>query len=306
MFLRNRSTDGDVRGHMRKVAPGTYVETRYASGNVGFVVTGAGVVCVDVPMMPEDARHWLSRIQRVTDQAIISLVQTDYDPERALSTYLVDANVIAHEAAWEGMHKVYSRSKTVQQIVDLLGCEGDLKIRMPDITFTEHMILKKGTREVHILHGGGHSPATCMVHLPEDRLIFTGDVVVNNVHPSMELVESEAWLSALTRLHKMEVDIIVPGHGAVCDKSVTQPLSAYIREMRAQVRRGFGAGRSKSEASKEVIPKFLDAFPYDEGEWERIYARVKGGCDRIYDEYRTATKQGVRGRQRRRRRAIPG
>ena len=293
--------------HMRKVAPGTYVETCYASGNVGFVITGAGVVCVDVPMMPEDAHHWLSCIRNVTDEPIISLVQTDYDLERVLSTRLVKAPVIAHEAAWENMHKIYSRSKTIQQIVDLLGCDGDWQIRMPDITFTEHMILNKGTCEVHILHGGGHSPATCMVHLPGDRLIFTGDVVSNNVHPSMELAETQAWLSALTRLRKMEVDIIVPGHGSVCDKRVTQPLSGYIREMRAQVRRNFGAGCSKSETAKAVLAEFLDAFPYDKSDWESIYTRVKGGSDRIYDEYRTVAKKRQRKRRKRgRRQAIPG
>jgi glyoxylase-like metal-dependent hydrolase (beta-lactamase superfamily II) len=145
-----------------------------------------------------------------------------------------------------------------------------------------------------------------MVHLPGDRLIFTGDVVFNNVHPSMEHAETQAWLSALTRLRKMEVDIIVPGHGSVCDKRGTQPLSGYIRAMRAKVRHRFGAGRSKSEISKAVLSEFLDAFPYDEGEWERIYTRVKGGSDRIYDEYRTAAKKRDRGKQRRRRRAILG
>jgi cyclase len=252
-------------------------------------------------MRPEDARHWLAYIRKVTDEPIISLVQTDYDPERVLGTHLVRVPVIAHEAAWQGMTKIYSQSKTVQRIVDLLGCDVDWQIRLPDITFTEHMILNKGTREVHILHAGGHSPATCMVYLPENRLIFTGDVVFNNVHPSMELAESQAWLSALTRLRKMQVDLIVPGHGSVCDGKATHPLSAYIRQMRAKVRRSFVAGYSKSDTSKALIPKLLNAFPRHNDELDMVRRRIKGGCDRIYDEYRTVAKRRSGGKERKRR-----
>jgi cyclase len=262
-------------------------------------------------MMPEDARRWLSCIQSVTDEPIISLVQTDYDLERVLSTHLVDAPVIAHEAAWEGMHRIYSRRTTIQQIRDLFGGDGDWQIRMPDITFSDHMILNKGMREVHILHGGGHSPATCMVHLPECRLIFTGDVVFNNVYPSMELAETQAWLSALTRLRKREVDIIVPGHGSVCDGQATRALSGYIRKMRAQVRRGFGLGHSKRDTSNTLLPEFMNAFPYHHNELENVRRRIKGGSDRIYDEYRTAAKKRTsskqrKGRKRRKRQALPG
>jgi glyoxylase-like metal-dependent hydrolase (beta-lactamase superfamily II) len=262
-------------------------------------------------MMPEDAHHWLSRIRNMTAEPIISLVQTDYDPGRVLSTHLVKAPVIAHEAAWERMLKLYSRSKAIQQIKDLLGSDVDWQVRMPDITFTKHMILNKGTHEIHILHGGGHSPATCMVHLPADRLIFTGDVVFSNAHPSMELAETGAWLSALTRLRKMEVDTIIPGHGPVCDRRATQPLSGYIREMRAQVRRSFGAGRSRSDTAKALIPEFLDAFPYQNDELETVLGQIKGGSDRIYGECRTVAKKRGKGKQRkkrkrRRRQAIPG
>jgi len=47
------------------------------------------------------------------------------------------------------MHRIYSRDKTIQQIVTLLGHGGNWRVRMPDITFTEHLILKKGTQEIH-------------------------------------------------------------------------------------------------------------------------------------------------------------
>jgi cyclase len=277
---------------MRKIVPGVYIESKYASGNVGIILTGAGVVCIDVPMMPDDVHHWLSQIQRVTDEPILFVVQTDYDQERVLSTGLIDAPIVAHDAASERM-RIYRNEKRVQQIRELLGRTSlgkNWQARMPDITFSERLILNKGTREIHVMYGGGHSPATCMVYLPEDRLLFSGDVVYHDMHPTMTQAQTKKWLVALNQVRKMAVDMIVPGHGVPCGKEATYPLSDYIRNMRATVRRNFQAGRSKSDTSSTVISEFLDAFPYREDERERVRRDIKGSSDRIYDEYRAAAR----------------
>jgi len=277
---------------MEEVAPGVYVETGYASGNVGFIATGAGLVCVDVPMLPEDVHRWRAQIESVTDEPIVMLVQTDYDQERIISTYLLDVPIIAHDAAWERM-RVYSSDKVLNQISEMLkGSDqtGKWQARMPDITFSERLILYKGSRDIHVLHGGGHSPATCMVYLPEENLIFTGDVVFCSMHPSMTEAETKQWLSTLNQLRKMSVGLMIPGHGVCCDKEATHALSEYVRDMRAMVRRSYQSSRSKSETSSAVIPEFMNAFLYDGRERERIRKLVKGGSDRIYDEYRAAAK----------------
>jgi cyclase len=164
---------------------------------------------------------------------------------------------------------------------------------MPDITFDERLILYKGERQIHVLHGGGHSMGTCMVHLPEEDVVFTGDLVFNRQHPSMNFAESKQWLSALNQLRKMPVEVIVPGHGPVCDREATHPLSDYIRDIRAMVRKSFQAGRSKSETSSAVIPELFECFPYDESRRDEIRLRIKGGSDRIYDEYRALAKAKV-------------
>jgi glyoxylase-like metal-dependent hydrolase (beta-lactamase superfamily II) len=131
------------------------------------------------------------------------------------------------------------------------------------------------------------------VHLPEENVVFSGDLVFSYQHPSMAYAETKQWLSALNQLRKMPVDVIVPGHGAICDKEATYPLSDFIRDLRATVRKSFQGGRSKSETSSSLIPEFLDAFPYDEGKRDQVRARIKGGSDRIYDEYRALAKANI-------------
>jgi cyclase len=280
---------------MEQIAPGVYVESRYASGNVGAILTGAGVVCVDVPMLPSDVDHWRAQIASVTDEPITVLIQTDYDQVRVISTYLLDVPLIAQDATWDKM-KTYSSDKVLNQIQDILRPDvGEInwRARMPDITFSEKLLLHKGKREIHVLYGGGHSPATCMVYIPEESLIFAGDTVFCNMHPTMTQAETKQWLSTLTTLRKMSVGTIIPGHGSLCEKDATYPLSDYIRDMRAMVRRSFQSGRSKSETSSSVIPEFMNVFPYDESERDQVRLRVKGGSDRIYDEYRAEVKMNA-------------
>jgi cyclase len=278
--------------HMEQVAPGVYVETKYDSGNVGFITTGGGVICVDAPMLPRDVREWRAQIESVTDEPLAMLVQTDYDQVRVVGSHWLALPLIAHDTAWEKM-KAYSSDKVISQINELVersSGKGNWQVHMPDITFSERLMLYRGEREIHVLYGGGHSPATCMVYLPEQNLIFAGDAVYCDMHPSMTQAETKQWLSTLNQLRKMTVDLIIPGHGLPCDKEATQPLSEYIREMRALVRRNFQSGRSKSETSSAVIPELLDAFPFKESERDHVRQRIKGGSDRIYDEYRAAAK----------------
>jgi cyclase len=277
---------------MQQVASGIYVETGYASGNVGFVVTSEGVVCIDVPMILRDVRDWRAKIESVTDRPIVALIQTDCDQERTAGAAWVDAPLIAHDAAYERIRTLNSDKVAVQaeDSVERSGWDEDARVRLPDITFSERLVLHKGDREIHIIYGGGHSLATSMVYLPGDNIVFAGDVIYCNAHPSMGQAETKQWLLTLSQLRKMPVDLVIPGHGACCDKEATYTLSEYIRAMRSAVRRHFQAGRSKSETSSAMISEFMDAFPYGEKDRETVRQLVKGGSDRIYDEFRAVAK----------------
>jgi cyclase len=287
-----------VTGTMKQIATDVYLERGYAGGNVGYVDTGEGIVCIDFPMMPSDARHWVTQIEGLRAQPIVAVIQTDFDLPRVLSTNLVGGSLIAHDAVWEPMVRVYGRERMVQRVNEMLGDGSDWQVRMPDVTFTEHLVLKRGSKEIHVLHAGGHSPGTSMVHLPDQRLVFTGDLVFTGRHPTMQYAQSKAWLTALNRLRKMAVDTIVPGHGRVAGKEATYPLSDYIRGIRSVVRRSYRAGRSKSDTSKSVAPQLMDAFPYDRRASDRLTRQIRESCNRIYDEYRALDRAQERRRKR--------
>jgi glyoxylase-like metal-dependent hydrolase (beta-lactamase superfamily II) len=243
-------------------------------------------------MLPSDVRDWHRRIASVTREPIVLLIQTDYDQSRIVGTRFFDAAVIAHDATWDRL-KIYGSEKMLNQINALIkadGCTDDWRVRMPDITFSQQLLLHRGGHEIHVLHGGGHSCATTMVYLPQHKLVFSGDLVFCSQHPTMNYAETQQWVTTLDRLHKMPVETIVPGHGPVCTRLAARPLADYIRSMRKRVQESFENGKSKSETSAAIITEFLDAFPYTDQQRDERRLRIKGGSDRIYDEFRALAK----------------
>jgi cyclase len=274
---------------MQQIAERVYIETIYRGGNVGCILTDQGPIAVDTPLLPRDARHWRDQLERLTSLPMLYVINTDYRQERILGNAFFDAPVVAHELTWE---RIRGYGDTFwQQVANMLepidveaAAEIDqLKLPLPQITFTERMILCKGSPEVRLIHLGGHTPATIAVYLPDEQILFSGDNVVLDALPVLTQADTQQWLRALTAIRKMRVKTLVPGHGPLCDTTVTQPLSEYIRLIRAQVRRHFQAGRSKSELTG-LTTGLADAYPIPEAGREGLRLRIRSNLDRVYDE----------------------
>jgi len=275
---------------MQQIGRDIYVETGYRKGNVGFVVTGEGVILINTPMVPLEARQWREKIARVTDQEVIYTINTDYHPECIVGNHVFGAPVIAHELAWKKM-KGYGDSFR-QQLVDAFKSEPKvaaelkrLSIVTPQITLTDRMDLHKGNKVLKLIHVGGHTPASIIVHIPGDGVLFAGDVVVNGVHPFMREANSKEWLDALTYIRRpwVRAEIIVPGEGEICDKEATRKLSKYIRRLRARVRGLYSTGHSRGEAVASVAD-MIDFFPVAHEEEGGARQRLKANAERVYEE----------------------
>lgn len=274
---------------MQQIAERVYVEMAYYGGNIGCVVTDQGLILIDTPMLPRDARHWRDQIAQLTSLPVLCLINTDYCENRILGNAFFETPVVAHELTWEAVSGYGDAFR--QQMANLLepidveaAAEmSELKVVRPQITFTERMLFEKGTPLVRLIHLGGHTPATIAVYVPDEKILFVGDNVMVDTLPLLTRADTKQWLQALTTIRKMRVETLVPGHGPLCDTSATQPLSEYIRLIRDMVRRHFQAGRSKSELSS-LVSRLTDAYPIPKEGQEGLRSRIKTNLDRVYDE----------------------
>ena len=272
---------------MQEVAPKVYVETNYDGANCGLVITEAGGIVIDTPIIPAEAKDWAAQVASMTDN-VLFVFNTDYDRTHILGNQFFDAPVLAHEAAWKEM--VNYKDTYIERTKSLFKKRSDIqkqfnetRIIKPELTFTGKLIMKKGGRELHFSHLGGHSPATSGLYLPDVNILFSGDFLVVQQHPALGDCDSKEWIAKLKWLKGQTYSLIVPGHGDLCNVEAIDPIIHYIRVMRAKVRDQYKQGRTKAE-SAVVISQMIDCFPYKPGTKSIIEKRIRAGVSRLYDE----------------------
>jgi cyclase len=272
---------------MQEIAPGVFVKLDYEGANVGCVLTNEGAIVIDTPLIPADGRDWAKQVASLSDK-VLFVFNTDHHRAHIVGNQYFDAPVIAHEEAWREMagykEAFVERTKNIfKRQPEIAEQFDELVIVKPEITFTGNLWVKKGGRELQFMYLGGHTPATAGLWLPDERILFTGDVVVVDEHPSLGQCDSKEWMELLTRLRRTSLQMIVPGHGPLCNVEATTPISEYIRAMRSKVRQQYKMGRSKSEAAV-VISQMIDYFPYRQGDKSFVEKRIRAGVSRVYDE----------------------
>ena len=278
---------------IREIAPNIFVETEYHGANVAFIVTGEGVILIDTPMLPTEARHWRSVIAATTDEEIIYIINTDHHRAHVIGNqHFPTATVIAHEHAWKEM-KSYGdsfRTRLINMYRDRIPeavaeWKESLEIIKPEITFTSRTMLFKGDKEIHLIPLGGHTPATTVVYFPQEKLLFTGDLVVTNRPPFLSQGNTKQWLQALTYLRKLRYDILIPGHGELTGKEATENMSNYLRLVRRRVRSAYRAGLPKADTARSLshLIRYWPIPPFEKPKADR---RFKSGLGRVWNEMR--------------------
>ena len=287
---------------MEKIASHVYVESGYRGCTVGAILTPDGVVCVDTPMLPADARHWREQIKQLTDKPIRYVIFTDGHRDRILGQQWLGGLVVAHEQTYEKIRGFSDAFR--QQVVEFLLHHGapqaaeevshSLQLALPQITIGDGGVLTLHLNKPRIVIRpvGGATPGSVWVELPDQGVSFVGDVVTLTTHPFMSEANTAVWLQRLTELRstKYFAKKIVPGRGAVYHKEETQKISAYLLDMRSRLQKLMTQHRGKID-SGELLPHFLDRFPVPHGETERVQRRIRTGLERVHEELRVENRK---------------
>lgn len=123
----------------------------------------------------------------------------------------------------------------------------------PNTTLSERLTLHKGDREIRFLFfGRGHTEGDVVVHLPNDGVLITGDLITAGV-PYMGDGFVEEWIDTLEHLKSLEFEWIVPGHGLPYqDRDRIGHLQDYFRDFLAQGRTLHASGVSAEDAAARI------------------------------------------------------
>jgi glyoxylase-like metal-dependent hydrolase (beta-lactamase superfamily II) len=287
---------------MDKLTPQVLVESGYRGCTVGAIVTPSGVVCVDTPLLPADARHWRRRLVDLFDQPIVHTIYTDGHRDRVLGQQWLGGMVVAHEATWEKLRSYGDAMR--QQVVEFLMHHGapeaaeelarHLQLGLPQLTVSNGgtLILHLGKPKIVVRPVGGATPGSVWVELPDQGVVFAGDVVTQSTHPFMSESNTAIWLERLAELRAADffATKIVPGRGSRYRRADTQKMTRYLTEMRKRVQQLMTERRNKFDAA-ELLPEFLGWFPIPNDEHERVQRRIRTGLEKVSEELKTEKRR---------------
>ena len=280
---------------LRELARDVYAclqeERGLGTSNSGLVNRGGGLV-VDTFWDLPHTRELIAQYARVWKAPARRVVNTHHNGDHCWGNQLFPAaEIIGHRLCAASFGK--ERPEFMQMLRDA-GTSDDpvlrhmayllrnwdftgIELRPPTTLVDDRLVLDLDGIAVHLIYvGPAHTAGDLLVHLPAERVVFTGDILFRLCTPVGWEGTFARWIAALDTIVALDPAVIVPGHGPVCGVEGPREMKAYLEYVRAEATRFFEAGLPALEAAKRI-----DLGPY--AGWtepERIVFQV----DRAYRE----------------------
>ena len=270
-----------------ELAPGVFAYVQAGGGllisNGGLIAGGDASVAVDALFAPRMTRAFLDEAARVA-APIETLINTHHHIDHTLGNHaFAGRTIIAHALTRNEMRRTGSAADLRTRVSALAphfaaDMQEQFAIVLPNVGYEDRMTVYVDDRAVQLIHvPTAHTIDDTLVWLPEEKLLFAGDICFFYVTPLAFEGSILGWIRALGTVEALGAERIVPGHGPVGGAADLALLRGYFERLRDEARRHYDAGRPAEEAVMAI-----ELGPYAEwGEPERIAPNVL----RLYEDF---------------------
>ncbi|WP_433869364.1 MBL fold metallo-hydrolase [Saccharopolyspora sp. CA-218241] len=225
-------------GALVEVAPGVHAwvqpDGSWWINNAGAVLAEDGALLVDTCATARRTRAFLDAVHAASGGtpvrwAVNTHLHGDHTHGNALLP--ADATLIGHRATREGIlaDTLLADPPPVWDPVPEWGITAH---RAPEVVLHDRLDLHVGARRVELRHPGhaAHTAGDVVVWLPDDGVLFTGDLVFHQVTPLLLMGSVAGAVRSLDWLAGFGARVLVPGHGPVVPgERVRAVLDAHRR-----------------------------------------------------------------------------
>lgn len=246
--------------------------------NCGLVSAGDHTVLIDTCATERRTRALLAAAEATTGP-VTTLVNTHHHSDHTNGNYLVGgATIIGQRKTRDAM--LAAGIETYAGA--LVGNDwGHLELRAPDVVFDDRLTVHAGDTVIELVHPGhaAHTTNDVLAWLPEQRVLFAGDLVFHGGSPFALMGSVAGWRAALDVIRELEPALILPGHGGPCGLETVDVVDAYLKFVQETAERGKAAGLSPLQLAKETdLGTFSDLSEQERlaGNLHRAYAELDG------------------------------
>ena len=254
---------------LKKVSEGIYAaiakEGGGSVGNAGFIDLGGKLIVFDTFNTQQAAEDLKNMAINMTNHTVTLVINSHWHGDHIRGNQVFkDSQIISSYITYEKMREIHP-SRIKKQKNDLQGLKNyiellkeqlskskdpklehqinflremetslpTLELVLPHQTFINEMTFHGTKRSAKFFTwGGGHSDCDAILYIPEDKVIFMGDLLFVDSHPSFfEESNPGNWIEILEKVEKMDIQQAVPGHGPIGTKNDLSKLREYIIEI---------------------------------------------------------------------------
>jgi len=258
----------------------------YTMSNALIIERDDDVVVVDTHITPAAGRALLDSIRLVTDKPVTTLINSHfhYDHANGVPAFGPDVEIIGHEVTYQKLtgdpaneHTFLSSltrfDNTVNRLQQELAAassaqernelqaqldfwtahveaQEEIEFTPPTTTLRDTMTLYRGGREIQLHYfGRAHTGGDLAIFLPEEKIVFTGDMMLGGISYMGDGYVSE-WADTLQALKQLDFELVLPGHGpGFRERSRIDNVQAYYTDLTEEVKRLKALGYSAEEAA---------------------------------------------------------
>ncbi|MFX1570613.1 MAG: MBL fold metallo-hydrolase [Promethearchaeota archaeon] len=252
-------------------------------GNAGFIDIGDYLIVIDTTGHVNAAKDLKKAITQYTQKEPSFIIITHFHMDHLMGTSLFDISTqimtsdrTRNNIQTEGRKRIKELKKVdLKEMEESLKMETDeekrkeiendlifLKtvqsddfiVREPNITFKGGCVIHGDKSNVHMrAFSKAHTDGDVIVYIPEERVLFAGDLLFARIEPWLGSGNPEGWISTNNEIMTLDFKVVVPGHGELASKDEFSLENQYIKELLDLVKKKIEAGENPSQIKREDL-----------------------------------------------------
>lgn len=249
----NASQQAEESVEIKELARGVYVAlAEDGMSNAGLVLGNDQVLVVDTMMLPSQSRDLAAAADRLAPGATKVVVNTHFHGDHTFGNmHFPGAVIVAHPVVRQRL--LEAGQSLIERSMRSRPAHAEefhqVRLTLPNLSCPDRLTLHLADRTVEFFHlGPAHTDGDAVVYLPDDQLLFAGDLLFSHLVPAVQPESNTlGWIEAVTALEAIGLRTVIPGHGPLSTAADLHALRQYLEHVREQVGGCLKRGLTKDE-----------------------------------------------------------